>query len=90
MELTLTALINAMIYWLKGSSSGDKQLEFQQKSSKFKMHQLPFPLDVTIECTLVVYSNLTGSQSFYIRTISFFRLNVFICIWYFMVPKSKF
>ena len=42
MELTLTALIKAIIlHWGRGSSSGDKQLKTQQKSSKFKMHQLP-------------------------------------------------
>ena len=82
MELTLTALINAMIYWLRGSSSGDKQLEFQQKSSKFKMHQLPLPLDVTIECTLAGYSNLTASQFFYIRTIFIFQAE---CVLMYMV-----
>ena len=82
MELTLTALISAMIYWLRGSSSGDKQLEFQQTSSKFKMHQLPLPLDVTIECTLAGYSNLTGSQSFYIRTIFIFQAE---CVRMYMV-----
>ena len=82
MELTLTALINAMIYWLRGSSSGDKQLEFQQKSSKFKMHQLPLPLDVTIECILAGYSNLTGSQSFYIRRIFIFQAE---CVRMYMV-----
>ena len=82
MELTLTALINAMIYWLRGGSSGDKQLEFQQKSSKFKMHQPPLPLDVTIDCTLTGYSNLTGSQSFYIRTIFIFQAE---CVLMYMV-----
>ena len=42
MELTLTALIKAIIlHWGRGSSSGDKQLKTQQKSSKFKMHQPP-------------------------------------------------
>ena len=69
-----------------GSSSGDKQLETRQKSSKFKMRQLPLPpsFHVTIACTLVGYSNLTGSQfSFYIKQFSFFKLNVFFCIWYF-------
>ena len=40
MELTLTASIKAIIlHWGRGSSSGDKRLETQQKSSKFKMHQ---------------------------------------------------
>ena len=40
MELTLTASIKAIIlHWGRGSSSGDKQLETQQKSNKFKMHQ---------------------------------------------------
>ena len=82
MELTLTALINAMIYWLRGSSSGDKQLEFQQKSSKFKMHQPLLPLDVTIDCTLTGYSNLTGSQSFCIRTIFIFQAE---CVLMYMV-----
>ena len=82
MELTLTALINAMMYWLRGSSSGDKQLEFQQKSSKFKMHQLPLPLDVTVECTQADYSNLTGSQAFYIRTIFIFQAE---CVHMYMV-----
>ena len=77
MELTLTALIKAIIlHWGRGSSAGDKQLETQQKSSKFKMHQLPSPLPpplpsfhVTIDCTLVGYSTLTGSQFFCIRKI---------------------
>ena len=45
MELTLTALIKTIILcWGRGSSSGDKQLKTQQKSSKFEMHQLPFSL----------------------------------------------
>ena len=45
MELTLTALIKAIVlHWGRGSSSGDKQLETQQKSSKFKMRQLSFSL----------------------------------------------
>ena len=45
MDLTLTALIKAIIlHWGRGSSSGDTQLETQQKSSKFKTHQLLLPL----------------------------------------------
>ena len=45
MELTLTALIKAiMLHWGEGgSSSGDTQLETQEKSCKFKMHQLHLP-----------------------------------------------
>ena len=46
MELTLTALIKAiMLHWggRGGSSSGDTQLETQEKSCKFKMHQLLLP-----------------------------------------------
>ena len=40
MELTLTASIKAIIlHWGRGSSSGDKRLETQQKSNKFKRHQ---------------------------------------------------
>jgi len=47
MELTLTALIKAIIlHWGRDISSGDKQLETQQKSSKFKMHQLPLLLSM--------------------------------------------
>ena len=43
-DITLTALIKAIIlHWGRGSSSGDKQLETQQKSSKFKMRQPPPP-----------------------------------------------
>ena len=47
MELTLTALIKAtMLHWgggEGGSKSGDTQLKTQEKSCKFKMHQLPLP-----------------------------------------------
>ena len=44
MELTLTVLMKAiMLHWGGGSSSGDKQLETQEKYCKFKMHQLPLP-----------------------------------------------
>ena len=44
-ELTLTALIKTIILCCgRGSSSGDKQLKTQQKSSKFEIHQLPFSL----------------------------------------------
>ena len=52
MELILTALIKAItFYWERGSGSGDKQLETQQKPRKFQMHQLPLPptFDVTID-----------------------------------------
>ena len=39
MELISTALIKAIIlYWGRGGSSGDEQLETHQKSSKFKIH----------------------------------------------------
>ena len=45
--MILTALMKAIIlHWGRGSSSDDKQLETQQKSSKFKMHQLPLPLSM--------------------------------------------
>ena len=55
MELTLTALIKIIILcWGRGSSSGDKKLETQQKLSKFEMHQLPLSLFMQL---------LTGPQS---------------------------
>ena len=57
MKLILTALIKAIIfYWGRGSSSGDKQLETQQKSRKFQMHQLPLPPTFYVTIDL-----LTGS-----------------------------
>ena len=60
MELTLTASIKAIIlHWGRGSSSGDKRLETQQKSSKFKMHQPSPPpsFHVTIDWSLILQAN---------------------------------
>ena len=68
MELTLTALIKAIILdWGRGSSSGDKQLETQKSQANSKCSSstpLPASFRVTIDCTLVGYSNLTGSTFF--------------------------
>ena len=59
MELTLIGLIKAIILHCgRGSSSGDKQLETQQKSSKFKMHQLPLPLSKGQIEKSVTYENV--------------------------------
>ena len=58
MELTLTALIKAIILcWGRASSSGDKQLETQQTSSKFKMHQLAplLSFHVTIDWSPILH-----------------------------------
>ena len=63
MELTLTALIKAIIlHWGRGSSSGDKQPETKQKSSKFKMHQPPslFPSDLNNYRPISVISVIAG------------------------------
>ena len=63
MELTLTALIKAIIlHWGRGSSSGDKQPETKQKSSKFKMHQPPslFPSDLNNYRPISVISFIAG------------------------------
>ena len=60
MELTLTASIKAIIlHWGRGSSSGDKRLETQQKSSKFKMHQPSPPpsFHVTIDWSPILQAN---------------------------------
>ena len=74
----ITALIKVIIlYWWRGSRSGAKQLETQQKSSKFKMHQLPH--DPSFQCSTKVEHWKEGS---------FFRLNVFLCIWYFFEQIS--
>ena len=62
-ELTLTALIKAIIlHWGRGSSSGDKQPETKQKSSKFKMHQPPslFPSDLNNYRPISVISVIAG------------------------------
>ena len=78
--MTLTALMKAIIlHWGRGSSSGDKQLETQQKSANSKCTSSPslFLCNYwsTQYCTLVGYSNLTGSQFFIyiLRTIFIFQ-----------------
>ena len=66
MELTLTALIKAtMLHW------GRSSIPVINKSKLAPAPPLSF--GVTIDCTLVVYSNLTGSNFFYIGTIFIFQ-----------------
>ena len=47
-------------HWGRGSSSSDKQLETQQKSSKFIMHQPPLPPPFLLPCNYWLVPNPTS------------------------------
>ena len=82
MELTLTALIKAtMLHWGRGSIP---------VINKSKLAPAPPPsFVVTIDCTLVVYSNLTGSNFFfYIGTIFIFQAEC-VLVYIYIIPIAE-